>query len=130
MSHYHAVAFIDHAEARVFLFDEETAEARTVHAGEAHPHLHHKHGSRSGHRSPADEHYLHAIVESLKDAKAWLIVGPGDAKGQFVHHVEHHDHDLRARIAGVETVDHPTDGQLLALARRRFKALDRLTPQR
>jgi hypothetical protein len=34
------------------------------------------------------------------------------------------------KLAGVETVDHPSDGQLLDYARRYFKAADLLTPQR
>jgi hypothetical protein len=32
-------------------------------------------------------------------------------------------------IAGVETVDHPSDAQLVALARHYFKAEDRMLPQ-
>jgi hypothetical protein len=34
------------------------------------------------------------------------------------------------RIAGVETVDHPSDGALLDHARRYFKAADLMTPQK
>jgi hypothetical protein len=33
-------------------------------------------------------------------------------------------------IAGVETVDHPSDGALVAYARRYFKAADLMQPQR
>jgi hypothetical protein len=33
-------------------------------------------------------------------------------------------------IVGVETVDHPSDGQLVAYARRCFKAEDRMLPQK
>jgi hypothetical protein len=33
-------------------------------------------------------------------------------------------------IVGVETVDHPSDGQLVAYARRYFKAEDRMLPQK
>jgi hypothetical protein len=33
-------------------------------------------------------------------------------------------------IAGVETVDHPSDGQLVAFARYYFKAEDRMLPQK
>jgi hypothetical protein len=32
-------------------------------------------------------------------------------------------------LAGVETLDHPSDSQLVALARHYFKAADHLTPQ-
>lgn len=129
MSHFHAVVWIDHAQARVFLFNESDAESRVLHPHGTDPHLHHKHGSRDGKRSVADQHFLHDIVETMKSAQAWLVIGPGDAKHEFVKHVEHHDAALRNRIAGVETVDHPSDGQILALARSRFKALDRMTPQ-
>jgi hypothetical protein len=41
-------------------------------------------------------------------------------------HVHAHDPKLEARIVGVETVDHPTDGQLAAFARRYFQAADRM----
>jgi len=34
------------------------------------------------------------------------------------------------RIVGVETVDHPSDRQLVAHARRYFKADDRMLPQK
>jgi hypothetical protein len=33
---------------------------------------------------------------------------------------------LEPKIVGVETVDHPTDGQLVAHARRYFHAADRM----
>ena len=33
-------------------------------------------------------------------------------------------------IAGVETVDHPSDGQLVAHARKYFKVADLMTPQK
>jgi hypothetical protein len=33
-------------------------------------------------------------------------------------------------IVGVETVDHPSDGQLVARARHYFKAEDRMLPQK
>jgi hypothetical protein len=33
-------------------------------------------------------------------------------------------------IVGVETVDHPSDGQLVAHARHYFKAEDRMLPQK
>jgi hypothetical protein len=37
--------------------------------------------------------------------------------------------DLFKRISGVETLDHPTDGALVAFARRYFKADDRMRSQ-
>ncbi|MBL8675167.1 MAG: hypothetical protein JNL07_09790, partial [Rhodospirillales bacterium] len=60
---------------------------------------------------------------------AKLVVGPGNAKTGFVAHVEAHHRDKRPLIAAVETVDHPTDGELLKIARARAEAIDRMRPR-
>ena len=45
--------------------------------------------------------------------------------------VEHHHHrpSIRARVEGVESADHPTDGELLDHARRFVEAADRFDPK-
>ena len=55
-----------------------------------------------------------------------LVVGPGAAKLEFIKHVHKRDHALEPKIIGVETVDHPTDGQLVDFVRRYFRAADRM----
>jgi hypothetical protein len=59
-----------------------------------------------------------------------LIVGPGLAKGELVKHLGSHDPVWRKKIVGVETVDHPTDKEVVAHARKYFRVEDRLRPQR
>ena len=50
-----------------------------------------------------------------------LVVGPGSAKHEFVKFLaRNHPGALEEHVAGVETVDHPTDAQLVALARAAF----------
>ena len=44
-------------------------------------------------------------------------------------HIEKHEPKLMKTILGVETVDHPSDAQLVALARKYFKTADRMLPQ-
>jgi hypothetical protein len=44
-------------------------------------------------------------------------------KGEYVHKQAP---ALEAKIVGIETVDHPTDGQLVAHAKRYFGLPDRL----
>jgi len=46
----------------------------------------------------------------------------------LVEFIRLHDSKLAKVIAGVETVDHPTDAQLVAYARKYLKAADRLAP--
>jgi hypothetical protein len=36
------------------------------------------------------------------------------AKLHLIKHIHAHHHDMAAKVIGVETVDHPSDGQLVA----------------
>jgi hypothetical protein len=63
------------------------------------------------------------------DAGAILITGPANAKSELVKHIEQHDPTRKQLIAGVETVDHPSDGALVAHARKYFQAADRMLAQ-
>jgi hypothetical protein len=56
--------------------------------------------------------------------------GPANEKTELVKPIHRHAPKLMDAVVGVETVDHPSDGQLLAHARRYFKAADRMMPQR
>jgi hypothetical protein len=58
-----------------------------------------------------------------------LITGPANAKTELVKHIERHVPTLSARIVGVETVDHPTDGELVAHARKYFKTDHQMAPR-
>jgi hypothetical protein len=40
--------------------------------------------------------------------------------------VHQHDHALEAKVVGIETVDHPSDGQIVAFAKKYFKRADRM----
>ncbi len=128
MSHYHAVVWIDHREARVFHFNPTDVEKLVIHPDRPAKHLHHQAGSIGSGHATADQHFLHAVVHAFADAGEVLVTGPGTAKNELVKHVEMHDPKLKKLIVGVETVDHPSDGQLVAHARKYFKAADRMKP--
>jgi len=57
------------------------------------------------------------------------VTGPANAKTELVKHISQHDPQLMKIIVGIETVDHPSDAQLVAHARTYFKAEDRMLPQ-
>ena len=126
MSFNHAVVWIDHSEAHVIHFDAEASESEVVKTKSTHPHLHHKSGSTGSGHSGSDKHYLHAVIEAVADAQEILVVGPGKAKLELLRHADQHDPKIAAKIVGVETVDHPTDRQLLAYARKAFVRIDQL----
>lgn len=126
--HYHAAVWIDHHEARVFHFSPTDVERLVLHPDHPTRHIHHKANSGSGHAS-ADHDFLHAVAESIADAGEVLITGPANAKTELIKYIHQHSPKLMNAIVGVETVDHPSDGQLLAFAKTCFKATDRMRPQ-
>jgi stalled ribosome rescue protein Dom34 len=127
--HYHAVVWIDHREARVFHFSPTDIDKLVLHPDHPTKHIHHKAGSVGGGHATADQDFLHAVAQSVADAGAVLICGPGNAKTELVHHIDRHDPGLKKLVVGVETVDHPSDAELVAHARRYFAAADRMQPQ-
>jgi stalled ribosome rescue protein Dom34 len=127
--HFHAVIWIDHHEARVFHFSLTDVERLVLHPDHPTKHIHHKANSiGSGHAS-ADREFLHDVAESVADAGEVLITGPANAKTELVKHIHDHDPTLMKIIVGVESVDHPSDAQLVAYARQYFKAKDQMLPQ-
>ncbi len=130
MSHFHAVIWIDHREARVFHFSPADVDKIVLHPDHPTKHIHHKANSiGSGHVS-ADKDFLHEVASSVADAGAVLITGPANAKADLMKHIQEHDPKLAKLIAGVETVDHPSDAQLVAHARKYFGVEDRMTSQK
>jgi stalled ribosome rescue protein Dom34 len=127
--HYHAVVWIDHREARVFRFAPADLERLVLHPDHPTPHIHHKANSIGSGHATEDHAFLQAVAESIADAGAVLITGPANEKTELVKHIREHNPKLTGAIAGVETVDHPSDAQLVALARKHFKATDRMSPQ-
>jgi RNA-splicing ligase RtcB len=128
--HFHAVVWIDHHQARVFHFNADDAERAVVHPQHAERHIEHK-GNSIGSGHPAeDQAFFHSVVEAIGSASAVLIGGPASAKHELFKYIQRHAHQLLPRIAAVETLDHPTDGELVAHARQYFRAADRMAPQR
>jgi len=127
--HYHAVVWIDHQEARIFDFNAEDVDRSTIHSSHPHQHLHHKANAGDSGHAPVDHEFLERVAQAVAHAGAVLITGPANAKKELATHIERRHPDLARRISGIETLDHPSDGQLLALARRFFKADDRMHPQ-
>jgi stalled ribosome rescue protein Dom34 len=128
--HYHAVVWIDHHEARVFHVNPTEVERLVLHPDHPTRHIHHKANSIGSGHAAEDHDFLQAVAQAIADAHAVLITGPANAKTELVKHIQQHDPQVAKNIVGVETVDHPSDGELVAHARKYFKAEDRMLPQR
>ena len=127
--HYHALVWIDHQVAKVFHFNADTNETETVHSTHPHEHLHHKANAGDSGHAPVDKRFLEKVCAAIANSGAILIGGPAGAKTELHTFIKQRHPPLAARISAVETLDHPTDGELLAHGRRFFRADDRMRLQ-
>ena len=126
MPHFHAVVWLDHNEAHVMHIAPDDVEKSVVHPAHPHKHVHSKSGTVGSGKAAEDKTYYHAIAEALAGAQEILVVGPAQAKLQLIKHLHAHDHAIADKVVGVESIDHPTDGQLVAYARKYFVAKDKM----
>ena len=128
MSHSHAIVWMDSREAHVFRFSPEDVENQRIEAHRPFRKVHHKAGViGDGHAHP-DLRYFGEIIEALQGVHEWLLTGPGTAKSEFARHIGQRAPEIERTLCEVTASDHPTDGELLAQARRAFKAIDRMRP--
>ena len=119
--------WIDHKEARIFHIRPDKIDEATVTAPLQNIHHKHPRGQESVKEHPDDaKRFFDEVARALEGTEEILVVGPSTAKLEFVRYLHKHDHALEPRIVGIETVDHPTDGQLVAHAKKYFKMADRI----
>lgn len=121
----HIVVWLDHREAHLIHFNREEAVNELVRSG-GKPHLHIKAGAPGSGRAAEDADYFDEIAAALKQAKEILVVGPGFERIEFMKYLNARHADIAARVLGYEAVDHPSDGALLAYARKYFHRIDDL----
>ncbi|MEP7063762.1 MAG: hypothetical protein ABI881_15335 [Betaproteobacteria bacterium] len=120
MAKYHAVLWIDHHSAEVLQFDADEVQSEKVHAHGRYTRQH-----ASGVRT--EHEFFGEACDALAGIAEILVTGSHVAQADFRHYVEKHRPALVKQIAGWETVDHPSQGQLVALARKYFVAHDQMT---
>jgi stalled ribosome rescue protein Dom34 len=122
----HAVVWIDHNEAHVFHVHPASSDETTVLAPQHRVHRHPK-GRGEPREHPDDAHRFFADVARVLDGSdAILITGPASAKQELSRYIKEHVAGLAAKVVGVESADHPTGAQVVAAARRYFRATDRM----
>jgi stalled ribosome rescue protein Dom34 len=128
-SQYHAIVWIDHREAKVFHFNATDVDRMILHPHNPTCHIHHKANALGGGDAPLDQEFFERVTEVIADAAAILITGPASAKSELAAHVARRLPDIARRVVGIETINHPSDGALIAVARLYFTAEDRSRPQ-
>ena len=122
----HAIVWIDHLEAKIFQFDTTEVDKQLVHTRASGHHLHHKANTTGSGHLGVDKEFFGRVVDALTHTGRVLVVGPGNARTELKHHIDQHNPQLAKRISAVEPLDHPSDAALVALARKFFKADDRM----
>lgn len=119
MTTFHAVVFVDHHHAQVLQFDSEHVRAEKV---KAHTHHTRQHGSQVR----SEHEFFGQVCDALQGIPEVLVTGPRTGVADFRHYVEKHRPQSAQHIVAYETVDHPTDRQLVAMARQYFLRHDRM----
>ncbi len=116
---FHAVVRIDHHSAQVLQFDPDQVQSQTL---KAHSHPTKQHGS-----TVRTEHeFFGEVCDALAGISEVLVAAAHTTQSDFRHYVEKHRPAVATQIVGYETVDHPSDKQLVALARDFFVKFDRM----
>jgi stalled ribosome rescue protein Dom34 len=119
MTMFHAVVQIDHQQAQVLQFDTEHVEARKVKASTRHTKQH-------GSAVRTEHEFFGEVCNALEGIAEVLVAGSHTAQADFKHYADKHRPETARRIVGYETVDHPSEAQLVALARQYFLKYDRM----
>ena len=116
---HHAIALVDHHKAEILQFDAEHLQAQKV---KSHSHHTRQHGSEVR----TEHEFFGQVCDALTGITEVLVAGSHGAQSDFRHYVEKHRPAVMKQIVGWETVDHPTEGQLLALAKKHFVKIDQM----
>jgi stalled ribosome rescue protein Dom34 len=126
MTHSHACVWLDHREAKIFGLSADEFDETEIRDQHSPRHIHRKADHVGLGKADPPKAYFAEIAEALQPYRAILIVGPGTARNEFAGYLVEHDAKIRSRIWGIEAMDHPTPLQLIAAARKYFRATDRM----
>lgn len=125
MSYPHVIVWMDHQKATIIDFSVD--DRHVLHLASEHPRqLHRKSGPMGPGRAPDDRHFFDEIAAAVGGSSEILVTGPGTAKVAFMTDLEKRHPAVAKLVVGVESLDHPSDGELLAYAKRYFRRVDAL----
>jgi len=125
MPQHHAVVHLDHHKAEVLQFDAEHLQAQKIKSRSEHR-LHPHHTRQTGGDVRTDHEFFGQVCDALAGIAEVIVAGGHTSQTDFRHYVEKHRPQVAKQIVAWETVDHPTEGQLVALAKKHFAKIDRM----
>jgi len=113
------VIWLDHQEAQFLHLHEQEYTASHVKA--------HRHNTRQHASGVRTEHeFFAAVCQAIGAGVEVLVAGSHTALADFKHYVEKHSPATGPRIAGWQTSERLTEGQLAAMGRHFFEKHDRM----
>jgi stalled ribosome rescue protein Dom34 len=129
-THFHAIVWIDHSQAKVFHIGLTGEDEVILHPHMPTRHLHHKANSIGSGHAGFDKEFLAQVMNAVSDAGEILIIGPSGAKTELAKFIREKHSDIGGRIVAVQAGDHPTDREIVAYAKKFFKiGPARVTPR-
>lgn len=120
----HMVVWIDGTEARIVSVEANAIGELVERADNNKRHHRSRAGSHEGYRTTVDHVFFQRVANDLVNAKSFMVIGPANAKTEFVKHLHRYDPQLFPRLSAVESADQMSDGELADLARVYFKKAD------
>ncbi|MGQ2978676.1 MAG: hypothetical protein ACT6Q9_03165 [Polaromonas sp.] len=115
MTTFHAVVWIDQSEAHVLMFDREHMQAQRIKSR-----THHKHQGKADDSAV----FFADVARALAGSHEVLLTGPGLVRNQLRDWCTSHLPAVADAIVDSVAADHPSDAQLVALARQYFRKFD------
>jgi stalled ribosome rescue protein Dom34 len=119
MTLLHAVVWTDHQSAQILQFDADHVQAQKV---KAHSH----HTAQHGSEARTQHEFFAELCTAITAIPEVLVTGSHTATADFKHYVDKHRPQLKSAIVAYEVVDHPSENQLVAMARRYFLKHNRM----
>lgn len=123
---YHATVWIDHQEAKVFHLTAHDVEKDVVHNNAPAHHVHRKADHVRLGKTALEPAFMKEVAETLTDAQAILIAGPGLARTELASFLQASYPAIAGKVWDNQPMDHPSDGQIVAAARSYFSNADRM----
>ncbi|MBK8692250.1 MAG: translational machinery protein [Deltaproteobacteria bacterium] len=117
----HTVIWID-LQARIFDFDAEGVHEVDIGA----PHRHVRSRAAVSGRKEDSSGFFHDVAEKLNADHELLITGPPTRSSGLIKHIHAHHAALVPTSWASRPSITPTDGQIVAYARKCFRAADRM----
>ncbi len=112
-----SIVWIDREHAKLFQLSNEKMERKHL---ESRHQDHHTHRLDNLDQNDYGQAFFSQVVAELADPLKILILGPGVGKHHFQNYLTEHWPLFAKRVVGCEAVDHPTDPQIAALAKKFF----------